>query len=79
MTTPANGALRRARGARRPPEGGYSPGALAWRRFTRSRTGVLGAVILVLLYLTALFSQFLAPYDITTQHREVHQPPQPIR
>lgn len=80
MTTPASRALRRRRGAAKgAPEGGYSPGTLAWRRFTRSRTGVLGGVILVVLYLTALFSQFLAPYDITTQHREVHQPPQPIR
>lgn len=61
------------------PEGGYSPSRLAWRRFTRSRTGVLGAVVLLLLYLTALFAQFLAPYAITTQHRVVHQPPQPIR
>lgn len=58
---------------------GPSRSRLAWRRFSRSRTGVVGGVILVLLYLIALTSQFLAPYDITTQHRAVYQPPQPIR
>ena len=60
-------------------EFGPSQRVLAWRRFTRSRTGVIGAVILVLLYLTAATAQFLAPYEVTTQHRAVYQPPQPIR
>lgn len=58
---------------------GPSQRALAWRRFARSRTGVFGGVVLVLLYLVALAAQFLAPYDITTQHRAVYQPPQPVR
>lgn len=56
----------------------YSPGQLAWRRFRRSRTGLAGGVILILLYLTALFSQFLAPHPITRQYRAVYQPPQPV-
>ena len=55
-----------------------SPGQLAWRRFRRSRTGVVGGVILVLLYLVALFAQFLAPHSITRQNRSVYQPPQRI-
>lgn len=58
---------------------GPSQARLAWRRFARSRTGIFGGVILALLYLVALAAQFLAPYDITTQHRAVYQPPQPVR
>lgn len=54
-----------------------SPGARARRRFAASRAGVAGAVILVALYLIAVFAPFLAPYGITTQHRgAVLQPPQ---
>ena len=42
--------------------------------------GVVGAVILIVLYLVALFAAFLAPYNVTTQHRDyVYQPPQQIR
>lgn len=59
-------------------DAGPSPLKLAWRRFTRSRTGVLGGVILLVLYLVALLAQFIAPFDVTTQHRAVYQPPQPL-
>ena len=55
---------------------GRTPLQLAWRRFRRSRSGMLGAVVLVVLYLVALFSQFLAPYSITRQYPAVYQPPQ---
>ena len=68
-------------------DGGTAPGARgprrrskAWRRFTANRMGVVGAVILIVLYLVALFAPFLAPYGITVQHRgDVYRPPQPIR
>lgn len=67
----------RPRGA--PPERpSASPLALAWRRFRRSRSGLVGGVILLLLYLVALFAPLLAPYAITTQHRAVYQPPQEL-
>ena len=56
----------------------FSPGELAWRRFRRSRTGLLGAVILLVLYLIALSAQFLAPHSIIRQYRSVYQPPQPL-
>lgn len=56
----------------------FSPGELAWRRFRRSRTGVAGAVILVILYLVALFAQFLSPHSIIRQYRSVYQPPQAL-
>src|SRR5690606_114217 len=55
---------------------GRSPLQLAWRRFRRSRAGMIGATVLVVLYLIALFSQFLAPYSITRQYPAVYQPPQ---
>src|SRR5690606_24399059 len=53
-----------------------TPAELAWRRFRRSKIGILGGVVLIILYLTALFSQFLAPYSITRQYAAVYQPPQ---
>jgi peptide/nickel transport system permease protein len=57
-----------------------SPRTRAWRRFTANRAGVMGAWILVALYLMALLAPFLAPYGITTQHRgAVLQPPHPPR
>ena len=40
---------------------------------------MVGGVILVILYLLALFAGFLAPYNITTQHTQFpYQPPQPL-
>lgn len=57
-----------------------SPRARAWRRFTASRTGVAGAIILLVLYTMALLAPFLAPHSITVQHRgTVYQPPHPPR
>ncbi|MBX3142961.1 MAG: ABC transporter permease [Trueperaceae bacterium] len=55
-----------------------SPGALAWRRFKRSRSGIIGGILLILLYLMAFLAQFLAPYSITRQFRNVYQQPQPV-
>ncbi|MEW6423005.1 MAG: ABC transporter permease, partial [Deinococcota bacterium] len=54
-----------------------SPWALAWRRYRRSPLGVIGGWLLIVLYASALFSPFLAPYNITTQHEGFsYQPPQ---
>ena len=53
--------------------------ALAWRRYRKSRLGVLGGWVLVVLYLTALLSPFLSPYDITAQHQgHEYAPPTPL-
>lgn len=60
------------------PEVRYlTQGQLAWRRFRRSRLGLCGGVLVALLYLSALFADFLAPYRPTRSfdHR-VHVPPQ---
>ena len=68
----APGGLRR-RARRGPP-------SKAWRRFSANRMGIVGALILIAMYLVALFAPFLAPYGITVQHRgDVYRPPQPIR
>lgn len=56
-----------------------SPLYLAWRRFTRSKPGVISAVVLLILYLIALFAGFLSPNNLVTQHSEVvYQPPQRV-
>jgi peptide/nickel transport system permease protein len=55
-----------------------SPMALAWRRFKRSKVGIAGGIILIVLYGLALFAGFFAPYNIMTQHRQPYQPPQGI-
>src|SRR5690606_19433844 len=61
--------------ARRAERIGRSPLELAWRRFRKSRAGMAGGTVLIVLYLIALFSQFLAPYSIIRQYRNVYQSP----
>lgn len=75
MTTAASrtGKPRRARKL------SASPLELAWRRFRRSKLGVAGGIILIVLYTIALFAGFLSPYEITTQHFEYPLlPPQTV-
>jgi peptide/nickel transport system permease protein len=53
-----------------------SPWYRAWRRFLRSRTGVFGALLILTLFLTALFAPWLAPMDPTkTQIQRVYESP----
>jgi peptide/nickel transport system permease protein len=40
---------------------------LMWRKFLRNKAAVIGGVIIVLLYLTAGFADFIAPYTLTTR------------
>lgn len=52
---------------------------LAWRQFRKSRLGLCGGILVGLLYLSALFADFLAPYHYTTSFDpRVHVPPQRI-
>ena len=56
-----------------------TPMQLALKRFRKSRAGVIGFWILVVLYTIALFAGFLAPYNITEQHYQFQaQPPQRV-
>jgi peptide/nickel transport system permease protein len=56
-----------------------TPLELAWRRFRKNRVGMFGTVVLLLLYSIAIFSGFLSPYPIATQHPGFElQPPQTI-
>lgn len=40
-----------------------SPAKLSWQRFKRDKMGLLGAVMVIILILAALFGNYFAPYD----------------
>ena len=64
-------------GSDRPDVVYLTQGQLAWRRFRRSKLGLCGGVLIVLLYLSALFADFLSPHHCNTTHdQRVHAPPQ---
>ena len=53
---------------------------LVMRRFRRNNYGMLGLVICIFIIFIAIFSGFLAPYDVTTTNtRAIYSPPQLIR
>jgi len=59
---------------RLPPQ---SPWRVFWREFRKSDLGLAGGALLVMLYLTALFASFVAPYPPTEMDREhFFHPPQ---
>lgn len=45
-------------------------GQLIWRRFKRHRIGALGGIIVIILTLSVVFGDFIAPYDYKTHHRQ---------
>jgi peptide/nickel transport system permease protein len=47
-----------------------SPGQLAWRKFKRNRLAMFGVIMLLLMYLMALFAGFLSPYGDRETHAE---------
>lgn len=58
------------------PDGGLSPGALAWRRLRRNRTAMIGAFVLAVLYLMVALGSFIAPYDPAARdYRTPNMPP----
>ena len=70
---PAGGAAGREGGAGpRPPR---SPRQIFWRAFRRSPTAVAGAALLAVLYAGALFADFLAPYPMDRQNRDLGYAP----
>jgi peptide/nickel transport system permease protein len=58
----------RPEAAATPLEIGYA--ALVWRRLKRDRTAMLGAVLVLLITLAALFAPILAPHDPADQFRD---------
>ena len=53
---------------------------LMWRKFKRNRTAVIGGVVVLLFYLTALFGDFVAPYSLEDRMTQYsYLPPQKIR
>ncbi len=53
---------------------------LMWWRFRRHRMALISAVLLILLYLIAIFADFVAPYGATDRFRSFQQaPPSKIR
>jgi len=51
---------------------------LMWRKFKKHRLAICGGIILSIFYAMALFSNFLAPYDILKQTDFEYCPPQKI-
>jgi peptide/nickel transport system permease protein len=50
-----------------------------WRKFIRNRAALIGGVVVVLFYVSALFANFLAPYTLSTRFRDrIYLPPQPM-
>src|ERR1041385_2706894 len=48
-----------------------SPIRVACRRFRKHKPGVLGLWILILLYIVAIFADFIAPYDYENEARQL--------
>lgn len=49
---------------------------LIWRRFKRSRIALVGGIVLAVFYLSAIFANFLAPYDVSTRFtNQIYAPP----
>ena len=52
---------------------------MMWWRFKRHKLALWSGVFLILMYVSIIFSEFLAPYDLHTRHaRSIHAPPQVV-
>jgi peptide/nickel transport system permease protein len=50
---------------------------LVWRRFRRSKPGMVGLVLVALILLVTIFADFFAPYDPSARNRDsIYLPPQ---
>ncbi|MEM9623926.1 MAG: ABC transporter permease, partial [Pseudomonadota bacterium] len=57
-----------------------SPGRLAWLRFRRHRLALLGGGTLVVLYLLAIFCEFISPYTPEQRNaRAINAPPMSVQ
>jgi peptide/nickel transport system permease protein len=58
---------------------GASQWQLLRRKFIRNKVAIVGAVVVLLYYLCALFAGFLAPYTLSTRlTKYIYMPPQPV-
>src|SRR3954451_22787719 len=58
----------------------HGPAKIAWKRFRRHRPGMIGLLILTILYAMAIFADFVAPYHYMDEERELNwAPPSSIR
>ena len=56
-----------------------SPLQMMWWRFIKHRMAIVGGVVVIILYLIALFAEFLAPYNLETYEVALtYAPPQRI-
>jgi peptide/nickel transport system permease protein len=52
---------------------------LMWRKFIRNKVAIVGGVVILIYYLSALFAGFLAPYTLSTRFQKyIYMPPQPV-
>ncbi|NLS79028.1 MAG: ABC transporter permease [Chloroflexi bacterium] len=52
---------------------------LMWWRFRKHKVAIISAVLLILMYLTIIFAEFVSPYDPRINHRKfLYAPPQKI-
>jgi len=52
---------------------------LMWRKFIRNKVAIVGGVVILLYYLSALFAGLLAPYTLSTRFAKyIHMPPQRV-
>jgi peptide/nickel transport system permease protein len=53
---------------------------LMWWRFRKHKLAMVGGVVTILIYLVALFAEFLAPFPATAHSpQHTYAPPQPVR
>lgn len=56
-----------------------TPFQIMWWRFTRHRLAVASGIFLCLIYLSILFSEFLAPYNLHSRNTDyIYAPPQEV-
>jgi peptide/nickel transport system permease protein len=59
---------------------GLSQFQLMWRKFKRSKPAIIAGIVVILLYMVALFANFLAPYGGDQRNTDlIYVPPVPLK
>ena len=48
-----------------------SQSQLIWWRFRKHKLAMIGGVVLILLYLLAIFCEFISPYTVSVRHEDI--------